>query len=246
MSKENLIEKINSWTLESAQNALKYMPFDSFRSHFIDIFKYADGGVYVYHSYIAKFFTDTGTIETALAQVPQYQDIYNPIVPRTIDNDFTLLNQLYTRAQSSDNVRLALVNEISLVDGYEYRSYTAPDNQLGVPLLVEELSAGNLLTDDYIKAYIDDIAWFLQQINSINPSDKFPDTITLDNRLKNDFGYYYYDIGGFANTYHVFYNNQISYLRTKILGNLSGSQLLNVHVNNPQEIIEYAEGLWTL
>jgi hypothetical protein len=135
-----------------------------------------------------------------------------------------------------------------MVNGYEYRSYTAPNRQLGIPESSEMLLRGAGIGEEDLKTYIDDVAWILKQVYTIDSSGVFPNVIKLQSRLKNDFGYYYYNIENFSNSYTSFYDHQMIYL--KQMGNPSGLPLQYKFYNSQEfsylDIINYAEEAWTI
>jgi hypothetical protein len=143
-------------------------------------------------------------------------------------------------------MRLAQVNEISVFENHEYRSFTSPENQLGIPVLVEEWSETNLITPEYIKQHIDEVAWLIQAIVNTNETNKFPQACELNNRLKNDNGYYYYDLVGFTNSYSEFYNTNLESLKNELLKRITTAKMIHLHVTDTQEIINYAEQKWKL
>jgi hypothetical protein len=245
MSKETLLQRLDEWTLEKAKAAISMMPASDRNCYLFDLFEYADNGIYIYNSYAAKFMTNEGNIETALLQTLKYPELSTFTVPRSIDKDFDILNQLYTSAQSSSNIQLAVVNEVSTVNGYEYRSYTSPNGQLGISHSAEVISNSSVFDEEYVTKFIDDIAWIIKQVNSIDSSGAFPNLIKSQNRLKNDVGYYYYDLVNFSNSYTDFYDSQMAHLK-KIIHSTNSYNLSGGYLSNYQESIDYAEKVWTI
>jgi hypothetical protein len=248
MSKETLLQRLDEWSLEKVKAAISFAPVADINCYYIDLFEYADNGIYIYNSYRAKFITNEGHIETALSLQSEHPAMSNFTTPRSIDKDFNILNQLYALAQSSNSIQLAVVNEVSIVNGYEYRSYTAPNRQLGIPKSSEIMLRGAGIGEEDLKTYIDEVAWILKQVHTIDSSGVFPNVIKLQSQLKNDFGYYYYNIENFSNSYTSFYDHQMTYL--KQIGNPSGFPLQYKFPNSPEfsylDIINYAEEAWTI
>lgn len=208
------------------------------------VWEYADNGLYIISGESVRYYGDNGIIQSFLRSYD------NPSLSWR-DRDQEILEKLYDASLKQDVVRIAKLIEFDrqtvtnpmtgLPELREFRSYQSPDNQLGIPLLADFWQNFDNIDDDFVKTYIDQLSWFITTLKELNCP--FPKRFDFSHRLKNDNGYYFYDLREFTKSYEEFVRDQIEELIPKYTSKrrTRPNILPNSAIKNIDALLSYAE-----
>jgi hypothetical protein len=191
---------LQSYSKEQLIKASNYMPLDGSIDKWYTYSYPGDNGIIGINSFSANYYQNDGNIETII-------DTSNV----DTSNDFNILQELY---QSNGPVRFIEPLETSFDDPFRYFKFKAPNNNpLGMPSLVEIILNREKFDDkdwakNWIKEYIDQVGWIINKLNEMGAL--FPrQGISIDTRLKDDVGHYFYKLNSFDMPYDEFINEHL-------------------------------------
>lgn len=201
MNKEILTEKLENWTLESAQEFYNYAPLPilissaPMKHDTVKTWEQTEDGFYVISGAGVRYYGNDGTLQTLLRDSPDDQV-----------NDFELYNRLYDACQNQDQIKIARLVEQSTVDTSKgprvFKSYQSPGDELGIPLCADLWDDTKLTVDEMVENYSNQRLWIYNTMRDLGFS-YYPEIEPIC-RLKNSMGYYFYDICQFKYTQEEF------------------------------------------
>jgi hypothetical protein len=212
---DTLKSKLEHWSLSRLSAAAQHLPIAPLGDRDVGFTEQGIDELFLIKKYQVIYFKDDGTIATL---------IHLDSTALT-DNDFNAISLLPT------TIRIARPISTTLDNHYRYTSYSSPCN-LGVPFVADYFINHLQFNDTYLINFVDQITPIIKSL------EIFPDRfIGLENRLKDEEGYYFYNITNFNSTATDFIEMQIAYLQTIIDTPI-------FVLDNKEALISYARTQW--
>ena len=205
-----LKSKIESWSIEKVTAHAQYLPIALLGDRDVGFYENDENALYVIKKYKVIAYNNNNTISTLI----------NLKSVGSTENDFNTVKQLY-----KNGVNIVEPIKTAIEDNLHYTLYKCPNEQLGIPFTAEYFT-NKVFDNAYIEQYIIEISNLINSLLNLQYPDKF---VGFENRLKNDAGYYYFDIINFNSTKENFIDMQLEYFQYALdnpVFNIDKNQLL--------------------
>jgi hypothetical protein len=191
-----LKSKIKSWSHARLIEHAQYLPIAPLGDRNVGFYEIDESGLYVIKKYKVIAYNNDNTIATLI-------DLKSV---NSTEHDFNTITQLY-----KNGVNIVEPIETAIEDNLEYTLYKSLNDQIGIPFTAEYF-INKKFDDAYVEQYIIEIATLIKSLSTLQCF--YPDTfVGFENRLKNDVGYYYFNIINFNSAKADFINIQLEYFQ---------------------------------
>lgn len=212
---DTLKSKLEHWSLPRLTEAAQYLPIAPLGDRDVGFTEQGIGELYLIKKYQVIYFKDNGTIATLM----------HLNSTALTDNDFDAISSL------PNTIRIARPVTTTLDTHFRYTLYTSPC-ELGVPFVADYFINHLHFNDAYLTNFVDQITPIIKSLKV------FPDRfIGLENRLKDEEGYYFYNITNFNSNAEDFIEIQLEYLQIVIDNPI-------FELDNKEALISYARTQW--
>lgn len=223
-----LKDELLSWSREKILELSNYMPIEGNIGEEHTYTVSGDNGIYAINSFAAHYYRNDSVIETLV-------DSNN----NDTSNDFAAQTLLYQTGLANSSIRFIQPIETEYDGRFQYTTFKAPTDKLGMsfmPDIIQNIEIDNSFSWalPWFKLYIDQVGHIISTLKTNGLL--FPKRgITLATRLKDDDGYYFYNLNSFNISYDEFIDKQLT------------TQFENNNLANAlgrDELLSYAESKW--
>ena len=209
-----LKSKIESWSHAKLIDHAQYLPITPLGDRNVGFFENDSDSLHIIKKYKVISYNNDNTIAIMInlkAENSTKNDF--DTIKKLYKNGFNIVEPIYTKTEKH----------------LQYTLYKSPNQQLGIPFIAEYFS--NMIVDKtYVEQYISEITTFIKLLTRLHCL--FPEQfVGVENRLKNDIGYYYFNLSNFNSTKDEFIQFQLEYLQiilnTPIFKSINNAQLLD-------------------
>ena len=191
-----LKSKLDSWSHSKLAGHAGYLPMAPLGDRNVGFYDNDANSLHIIKKYKVISYNNDNTIAIMI----------NLKSVNSTDNDFNTMQRLFEKG-----FNIIEPIETKTENKLQYALYKSPNNQIGIPFTAEYF-INKSFDSAFLEQFITEIATFIQLLSELQCY--YPERfVGVENRLKNDIGYYYFNIINFNVTKEEFIDMQLQYFQ---------------------------------